>query len=638
MILLAAISDILFSSPLALLALASIIPLIILYLLRPRTIDLDIPSLLFFLKREQQRNKLSLLLRKLIRDPLFIIQLLVLILLSLAAAAPYIMEEKVSGQHTVIVIDNSASMQAGGRLNEAKAMAAERLSAVNSLVWAQNVPVLAVKEGDKTWTKEVIALTPQRAISADLAAAITYSQRLAGSGGTVIVFSDFATWSGNDPLVAKGLAEKNGVRVEFVQVGGKSNNIGIVNGWLEMKDGAYNLNLAVKNFNDRKATVSLDIKTGNEKRGGTLSIPAGSTRAYIVSNLETGTTEISITGGGELKIDDNAYVYIPVAAEGRVLLVDTREQTVTGTRTRTATRTALELLLPAGDVEYSSSLPPDLSGYGIVILGMVDNNSLGPDPAAILTGFVDSGGVVIATASPGLTLIGGSLLPINITGMSNETDLKLIQENPITAGIPIKDQEDDPKVDLEVVRHIRGSAPEDVTVLMKASDDSPMLSFRRQGEGTVVYLGLNDVTGDDAWSGFAAMPQFPIIWKQMLDWLGGTERSEHNVRTGTVIRMPSTQTITYPDGSTLTSPNLWVDQAGLYHIGPQVIAANLYDARESDVNEISLDASTVTSRYIERPEVVREDVKKDITPYLIWVVLGLIILELIIIKRRRELS
>ena len=625
---LAAIPDVLFSSPLALLALVSVIPLIILYLLRPRTINLDIPSLLFFLKREQQRNKLSLLLRKLIRDPLFLIQLLVLVLLSLAAAAPYIMEEKVSGQHTVIVIDNSASMQAGGRLDEAKALAAERLSAVNSVVWAQNVPVLALKEGDTTRVKEVIALTPQRAISADIAAAITYSQRLAGPGGTVIVFSDFAAWSGDDPLVAKGLAEYNGVRVEFVQVGGKSNNVGIVNGWLEVKDGAYNLNLAVKNFNDRKAAVSLDIKTGNEQRGGTLSIPADSTRAYIVPNLETGITEISITGGGELKIDDTAYVYIPVAAGGRLLLVDTREQTATGTRTKTPTRTALELLPET--VEYSSSLPPDLSGYGIIILGMMDETSLGPDPTTLLGGFVNDGGVVIATASPGLAHIEGSLLPINITGMSNETDLKLIQENPITAGIPV--------MDLEVVRHIRGSALEDATVLMEASDASPILSYRRQGEGTVVYLGLNDVTGDDAWSGFAAMPQFPIFWKQMLNWLGGTDISEHNVKTGTVIRMPSTQAITNPDGSTLTSSNLWVDQAGLYHIGPQVIAANLYDAHESDVNEISLDASTITSKYIERPEVVREDVKKDITSYLIWVVLGLIILELIIIKRRRELS
>ncbi len=264
---------------------------------------------------------------------------------------------------------------------------------------------------------------------------------------------------------------------------------------------------------------------------------------------------------------------------------------------------------------------------------MVDNNSLGPDPAAILTGFVDNGGVVIATASPGLARIEGGLLPINITGMSNETDLKVIRENPITAGIPVTDQ----KVDLEVVQHIRGSAPEDVTVLMEASDDSPMLSYRRQGEGTVVYLGLNDVTGDDAWSGFAAMPQFPIFWKQILNWLGGTDSSEHNVRTGTVIRMPSTQTITSPDGTIQTTSNVWVDQAGLYYIGEQVMAANLYDAGESDVDRISIDASSISSRYTERPEVIRSEVKKDLSPYIILAVLGLLLLELIIILRRREL-
>ncbi len=534
------------------------------------------------------------------------------------------MEERVSGQHTVIVIDNSASMQAGGRLDTAKELAAGRLSTVNSVVWAQNVPVMALKEADRTSAADIIDLTPQRAVTSDLAAAITYAQRLTGPGGTVIVFSDFASWIGDDPLVAKGLAEQDGVRVEFVQVGEASGNIGIVNGWLDVKDGAYNLNLAVKNFNDRKATVSLDIKTGNEKRGGTLSIPAGSTRAYIVPNLKTGITEITIAGGGELKIDDTAYVYIPVGAGGRVLLVDTREQT--------ATKTALELL--PEDVEYSSSLPPDLSSYSIVILGMVENNSLGPDPAAILGEFVDGGGVVIATASPGLARIEGGLLPISITELllydKPYDEMELIQENPITAGIQV--------TDLVVVQHIKGSAPEDVTVLMKTSDDSPMLSYRRQGEGTVVYLGLNDVTENESWSsGFAAMPQFPIFWKQILNWLGGTDISEHNVRTGTVIRMPSTQTITSPDGTIQTTSNVWVDQAGLYYIGEQVMAANLYDAGESDVDRISIDASSISSRYTERPEVIRSEVKKDLSPYIILAVLGLLLLELIIILRRREL-
>ena len=614
-----AISDILLSNPLGLLALASIIPLIILYLLRPRTMDVNVPSLLFFLKRQQQRNKLSRLLQKIIRDPMFLIQLLILILLSTAIAAPYILEERVSGQHTVIVIDNSASMQAGGRLDTAKELAVLQLSTVNSVVWAQNVPVMALKEADRTSAAKTIDLTPQRAVTSDLAAAITYAQRLAGPGGTVVVLSDFASWTGDDPLVAKGLAEQDGVRVEFIQVGEASGNIGIVNGWLDMEDGTYKLNLAIKNFDDKKKTVALDIRTGSEKRGGSLSIPAHSTRAYIVPDLGEGVTEVSISNGGALSLDDTAYVYIPSAAVGRVLLVDSRNEPPTGT--------ALGLL-PAS-VRHTTTLPGNLSDYGVVILGSVDDNSLGQDATAVLGDFVKAGGTLVATASVGLANLDSGLLPIDITGMANETELEVVLDNALTSGIPL--------TDIEVVRHIRGSAPDTATVLMEGADGSPMLSYWRVGEGTAIYLGLNDITGDDAWSGFNTMPQFPLFWKQMLDWTGGTYTDEYNVRTGDVLKLPAKQTITNPDGTTQTTSNLWIDQSGLYYIGEQVMVANLYDAGESDVDHIAIDASSISSRYTERPEIIRSEVKKDLSPYLIWAVLGLLLLELFIILRRREL-
>ncbi|MCK4937198.1 MAG: BatA domain-containing protein [Methanosarcinales archaeon] len=617
-----AIPDILLSNPLGLLALASIIPLIILYLLRPKTMNMNVPSFLFFLKRRQQRNKLSLLLQKIIRDPMFLIQLLILLLLSTAIAAPYIMEERVSGQHTVIVIDNSASMQAGGRLDTAKELAAGRLSTVNSVVWAQNVPVMALKEADRTNAAEIIDLTPQRAVTSDLAAATTYAKRLAGPGGTIIVFSDFASWSGDDPLVAKGLAEQDGVRVEFVQVAEASGNIGIVNGWLDVEQGDYTLNLAIRNFDDKKKTVAFDVRTGSDKRSGSLSIPAHSTRAYIVPDLQTGITKVSISNGGALSLDDTAYLYIPSAAGGRVLLVDSRNEPPTG----------IALSLLPVSVRHTTTLPGNLSDYGVVILGSVDNNSLGPNAAKALGNFVKSGGTLIATASVGsmgLANLDSSLLPIDIIGMSNETDLKMISESPLTSSIPLSD--------IEVVRHIRGTAPDTATVLMEGLDGAPMLSHWRRGEGTVIYLGLNDITGDDAWSGFNTMPQFPLFWKQMLDWTGGTYVDEYNVRTGSVLRLPAQQTITNPDGTTQTTSNLWVDQSGLYYIGEQVMAANLYDAEESDVDHISIDASSTSSRYTERPEVIRSEVKKDLSPYIIWMVLGLLLLELIIILRRREL-
>ncbi|MCL7412517.1 MAG: VWA domain-containing protein [ANME-2 cluster archaeon] len=614
-----AIPDVLLSNPPGLLALASIIPLILLYLLRPRTMDMIVPSLLFFLKRQQQRNKLSLLLQKLIRDPMFLIQLLILLLLSIAIASPYILEERVSGQHTVIVIDNSASMQAGGRLDMAKELAAGRLSTVNSVVWAQSVPVMALKEADRTSAARTIDLTPQRAITSDLAAAITYSRRLAGPGGTIIVFSDFASWSGDDPLVAKGLAEQEGVRVEFVQVGETSGNIGIVNGWLDMEDGTYRLNLAIRNFDDTQKTVALDIRTGNERRGGSLSLPAHSTRAYIVPDLRAGVTEVSISNGGALGLDDTAYVYVPAAAGGRVLLVDSRDEPPTGT--------ALGLLPVSA--RYTTAVPGNLSDYGVVILGYMGNTSLGPNAAADLGGFIKGGGTLVATASGELTKIDRGLLPIDITGLSNETELVVVSESPLISGIPF--------TDIEVVRHIRGTAPDTAIVLVEGDDGSPMLSYWRVGEGTVIYLGLNDVTGDDAWSGFNTLPQFPLFWNQILEWTGGTYTDEHNVRTGSMFKLPAQQTITSPDGTVQTTSNVWIDQAGLYYIGEQIMAANLYDARESDVDQFSINTSTITSRYTERPEIIRSQVKKDLVPYVIWAVLGLLLLELIIILRRREM-
>jgi len=626
---LAGFFNILFSNPLGLLALASIIPLIILYLLRPKTIDLNIPSLLFILKREEQRSKLSLLFRRLIRDPLFLIQLLVLILLSLAIAGPYIMDEKVSGEHTVIIIDNSASMQAGGRLDSAKDMAANRLSAVNSVIWAQNVPVLALKEKSTTRAKEVIAITPQRAVACDLTAAITYAERISGAGGSIIVFSDFAGWTGDDPLVAKSLAEYNGVKVEFVGVDEPGNgNIGFVNGWIDISNGKYNLNLAIKNYNEQNANVQLEIRNGDASQSATLDIPAHTTSAYIVPGLNTGRTEVTISGGsggsgsgsggsgGGLGLDDTAYAFIPPAAGGSILLVDSRDQT--------PLRSALGLL--SAGVEHSRQLPQDLFGYDIVILGILNNGSIDWN---VLNDFVKGGGTLIAMASSSLVNSNNDLLPVSITGISNDTKITVVAENPLTGSIAFED--------IEVVHYIKGTVPDGATVLVEASGGGPILSHWRKGKGTVVYLGLNDITGDNAWSGFNTMPEFPLFWKNMIDWIGGTDIEQYNVLTGTVTKLPAEQTISCPDGNTVTTNNLWIDQVGFYEIGEQVLAANLYDSKESNVDEVSLDVSSVTSKYIERPQTVSTEGTSDIIIYLILLVFCLVFLELYVIHRRREL-
>ena len=81
---------------------------------------LAIPSLMFVLKMEKERKRVYASLTKIVQDPLFLIQLLMLILLSVAAAGYYYTsQEALSGEHTVLVLDTSASMQAESRFAEA---------------------------------------------------------------------------------------------------------------------------------------------------------------------------------------------------------------------------------------------------------------------------------------------------------------------------------------------------------------------------------------------------------------------------------------------------------------------------------------------------------------------------------------
>ena len=96
----------------ALLGLLSIIPLIIIYLIRPRPKEIRFSATQFLREGEVKR---SAVLSRLINDPLFWVQLLVLLSLSVAAAGPFTAEAGPASSHLVVVLDGSASMQASSR-------------------------------------------------------------------------------------------------------------------------------------------------------------------------------------------------------------------------------------------------------------------------------------------------------------------------------------------------------------------------------------------------------------------------------------------------------------------------------------------------------------------------------------------
>jgi len=224
-----------FANQVGLYALLSIIPLIIIYLLRPRPLKIKIPSLMFLMDIEKKK-RLNVF-RKFLKDPLFLMQLFVLILASLAIAQPFIIaNEELGGGHTVFILDASASMQADGRFERAVEEANKFLSSKNTVILAENVPLMAVKEVPAGSASDTMKKLNAKATTADISGAMLLGRRMLPEGGRMVVVSDFASWTGEDPAVSKRLAEANGISVEFVTVTWRTDNIGIVGGWFEGSD------------------------------------------------------------------------------------------------------------------------------------------------------------------------------------------------------------------------------------------------------------------------------------------------------------------------------------------------------------------------------------------------------------------
>jgi hypothetical protein len=197
-----------FSNPLALLGLLSIIPLIIVYLIRPRPKEISFSSTLFLREGEAQR---SAVLSRLISDPLFWVQLLVLCSLSIAAAGPYTTELGLSGSHLVVVLDGSASMQSS--FAAAKGLIEPYLGNYEriSIILAENTPVIVLQEGSAAEARDALDRLAPKAVTADLSGSMVQAANLLGAaGGDILVVSDFISWVGDSPEDTRKLLQADG--------------------------------------------------------------------------------------------------------------------------------------------------------------------------------------------------------------------------------------------------------------------------------------------------------------------------------------------------------------------------------------------------------------------------------------------
>jgi len=623
-----------FETPLALAALLSVIPLIVIYMLRPKPKVLSIPSLMFVLKLEKERKRVYASLTKIVQDPLFLVQLLMLILLFIAAAGYYYTsQEPLSGEHTVLVLDTSASMQVESRFADAVGIADGYVSKKNSIILASDTPLLALESGGASAAKDILYQVKPGAGTADLSAAITTGMRLLSrEGGRIIVVSDFTNSKGDDPVASKSLAESYGIKVNFVKVGKPADNIGIINGWIEATDGNYGYTGVIKNYRDHNESVEVDTgraASGNSSTSFSLDVPAGGTNQFTLGNLGPGITTVQLNVKDSLPFDNQAYISIPDASEQRILYV-----TDNG---KLPSKTALSLL-PNSNLSVLKSVPADLNNYSLVVLAEKET-PIANDSVGRIENYVRNGGNAIFIASGALTpektevnLI--KILPVKPLEVANEEnglEIKEVQQSSITRDIKIDE--------ISVRKYLNATERTGSTTLVALKNGVPLLSYWQVGRGTVFYMGLNDEFGNETWNNFHNLPEYPVFWIKLVQWVGGTgDISEYNLKTGTLTSLSKTEEIRTPS-KTFTSNRVIFDEAGIYEISGKKIAANLYSDRESNA---TVDAFELIQRAVveDKSKLVRADsytAKKDITNYLIGIMFLLILLELLIVRQRGEL-
>jgi hypothetical protein len=594
-----------FAEKAGLVALAALIPFILLYLIRPRPKTLKIPSLMFFSKH-YGRNKLLSFLRNFIRDWLFILQLLLLLALLLSVAKPYsVYKHDITAKNTVLVIDVSASMHAEEglttRFDKAIKKARGSLGSKNTVILAKGVPLIALKDASSSDTRDFLNKLKPLDTSSRLGDAII----LAGEAlteGRVVVISDFQNTGGQDPEVAKNVIESKGLIVNFINVAEKQiSNIGFVD--LTLDDNQ--VTAYIKNFNDKQKTINIKINSDSKS----LTIPGNSVEPYSFA-IPRGMTKLVITNNDDFELDNTVYLSAPEEATTRVLLATNNESIFL--------KNALDA---SGLVTVDITSPPVVKTgeHDVYVFHNVEQRKILTGTFDDILNQVEKGAAaVICAQEDSNNLNYGDLLPLKLAGKQEKAYLLMDQVNRFTRNVDFGSTVDS----YFKTNSLRG-------ISLVSADNSSLITLEERGAGKIVYFGFLESASD-----FKFSPSYPIFWTELIKYLTDKqELSNLNYKTKDTLILDSKQKIILPSRKSVKKSAHLLEQSGIYELEDRKLAVNLLNALESDLNrKVSYGAKSVD--YELRP--VKEDRKYDFEFTLIIIGALLLILELFYIKLRGD--
>lgn len=322
-----------FANPWAFLLLPLLIPLILLYLFKEEERRLAVPSLLFWKHLEQRNTDVkSVRMKRFISDPMFWLQLLILLCIIGTIAEPVI---QTSVRKVVLIMDVSASMQTrengGSRMDLARS---EAHGVVSSLAETDQIAIITAgirpeRILDFTMNKSLALARINNIKALDTTGrmneAVSLATTMAGEDDRldVVVISDQTT--------SKAIASTAGgtIRIHDLIVGETDVNVGFVafHPRSELFSGSATGDLMLRNYRSNTATGRMTIRQDDRLlMDEQVELPPGGTVPLILESFDNPSpVEVVFDTADSLDVDNRAF-FLPITNQRNTIQVFTNNQ------------------------------------------------------------------------------------------------------------------------------------------------------------------------------------------------------------------------------------------------------------------------------------------------------------------------
>jgi Ca-activated chloride channel homolog len=547
------------------------IPLIIfLHLFRAARREVSVGMLRFWNRDTKEHSPVARITRKVLLDPSLLLQLLAVLLLSLAVAEPFVTLTGQGWPRTVLIVDNSASLAAtdvpGGRFAALRTKAEEFVAQLKSgqeamILEAGTHPSVRVPfTADKRKLFQALQEIQVVAAAAKVNEAIELAVRLAREGppADIHLFTDAAYPPPSLPA--------RGPPLVWHTVGGTPNNVGITA--FEVRNDPsngtdYQAFVTLVNFGTAAKRLALSVLIDeNVIYQESVDLPPKLRRSYVIPfrHEGRGVVRAQIEPDDDFVLDDVVYSVIPDSRRRKVLLVSQGNFYL---ESALLANPQLEVELISPDKLSLSSAKAD-----VIVLDRVS-------PPAI---------------PPGNYLLIQSL-PKNVPLARTATvDFPAVvdwdSEHPVSRYLDFSSV---------VIKRAMGVRPEgDCTELVEA-EQTPLVVACTGGGSRIVFVGFDILQSE-----IPLRATLPILLANAVNWLSpaSLEDSPQHLRAGDrfradIDRQVSVARIKRPNGQIDTVPVRdgrltygGTQLSGLYLVdgsAQQHFAVNLLDEAESDL-------------------------------------------------------